>query len=222
MKKEILKGWKAATPVALGYIPLGLAFGIMAAQQGLTWVDVFFLSLLVYAGSAQFIASAMIAANASAIAIIGTTFLVNLRHMLMSASLSPLLKHLSTGSLALISLEITDETYAAGYPEASTGKASKWFYFALNNLAHGSWIACTVLGCLLGNSISDPQKWGLDFALPAMFIGLIFTQLKGKSDILVSLAAGILSVVLVFLLKDNFNIIVATVLAATLGAWLDK
>lgn len=222
MKKEILKGWKAATPVALGYIPLGLAFGITAAQQGLTWIDVFFLSLLVYAGSAQFIALAMIAANASAIAIIGTTFLVNLRHMLMSASLSPHLKHLSTPSLALISLEITDETYAAGYPEASTGKASKWFYFALNSLAHGSWLACTVLGCLLGNSISDPQKWGLDFALPAMFIGLIFTQLKGKSDILVSLTAGILSVIFALFLKDNFNIIIATMLAAMLGAWLDK
>lgn len=222
MKKEILKGWKAATPVALGYIPLGMAFGIMAAQQGLTWVDVFFLSLLVYAGSSQFIASAMIAANASALAIIGTTFLVNLRHMLMTASLSPHLKHLSAPSLALISLEITDETYAAGYPEASTGKASKWFYFSLNSFSHASWLVSTVLGCLLGNSISDPQKWGLDFALPAMFIGLIFTQLKGKSDVLVSLTAGILSVALTYLLKDNFNIIFATMAAAMLGAWLEK
>ena len=222
MMKELYKGWRAAVPVALGYIPLGLAFGILAAQQGLSATAVFFLSTFVYAGSAQFIASAMMAANAAAIAIVVTTFLVNLRHLLMSASLSPFLKHISSPILALISLGITDETFAAGYPEASSGKASPWFYFGLHSLSQGSWVLCTVLGCLVGSSISDPRKWGLDFALPAMFIGLLFTQLKGKKDILVSLIAGVTSVVFIFILKDNFNIIAATALAATIGVWLER
>ena len=105
MKNEVIKGWKAAVPVALGYLPLGLAFGILAARQGLTWIDVFFMSLLVYAGSAQFIASAMLSSGSAAAAIISTTFLVNLRHLLMSASLSPLLKHLSSPILAWTSWE---------------------------------------------------------------------------------------------------------------------
>ena len=92
MKKDILRGLKTAFPIALGYLPLGMAFGILAAQQGLTALDVFFLSFLVYAGSAQFIASAMISSGAASAAIILTTFLVNLRHLLMSASLAPYLK----------------------------------------------------------------------------------------------------------------------------------
>lgn len=222
MKREIRKGLKMALPVALGYLPLGMAFGILAAQHGLTPTDVFFLSLLVYAGSAQFIASAMLASGAAAAAIILTTFLVNLRHLLMSASLAPFLKHLSSPVLALISMGITDETYAAGYPEASTGKAKPTFYLGLNGLSHFSWIFSTVLGCLLGSRIPNPEKWGLDFALPAMFIGLLFMQMKNKKDILISLAAGILSTVLAFVLKDNFNILVATTAAALLGVCIEK
>lgn len=222
MKKEIMKGLQAAAPIALGYLPLGMAFGILAAQHGLIPMDVFFLSLFVYAGSAQFIASAMLASGAAATAIIATTFLVNLRHLLMSASLAPFLKHISSPVLALISLGITDETYAAGYPEAATGKAKPAFYLGLNGLSHFSWIFSTVLGCLLGSRIPNPEKWGLDFALPAMFIGLLFMQMKNKKDVLISLAAGILSVALVFVLKDNFNIIVATTAAALIGVCIEK
>jgi 4-azaleucine resistance transporter AzlC len=222
MKKDILRGLKTAFPIALGYLPLGMAFGILAAQQGLTALDVFFLSFLVYAGSAQFIASAMISSGAASAAIILTTFLVNLRHLLMSASLAPYLKHISSPVLAWISTGITDETFAAGYPEASSGKVTPAFYIGLHCLSHASWIFATVTGCLLGTRITNPEKWGLDFALPAMFIALLFMQLKNKKDILVALAAGILSTALAFVLKDNFNIIAATMTAASVGVLIEK
>ena len=81
MKNEVIKGFKAAVPVALD-ICLGLAFTYWQPVRG-TWIDVFFMSLLVYAGSAQFIASAMLSSGSAAAAIISTTFLVNLRHLLM-------------------------------------------------------------------------------------------------------------------------------------------
>jgi 4-azaleucine resistance transporter AzlC len=194
----------------------------LAAQQGLTALDVFFLSLLVYAGSAQFIASAMMASGAAAAAIILTTFLVNLRHLLMSASLAPFLKHISSPVLTWISMGITDETYAAGYPEASSGKATPAFYIGLNGLSHSCWIFSTVSGCLLGSRIPNPEKWGLDYALPAMFIALLFMQLKNKKDILIALVSGTLSVVLTFVIKDNFNIIAATVAAAFIGVCIEK
>jgi 4-azaleucine resistance transporter AzlC len=222
MKKEFLKGTKASLPVVLGYLPIGLAFGILAAQQGLTTLDIFFMSLLVYAGSGQFIASAMIASGSGPAAIIFTTFLVNLRHFLMSASLSPFLKHISSPVLTLISMGITDETYAAGYEESSTGKASPYYYMGLHGFSQTSWITSTVLGGVLGSRIPDPAKWGLDFALPAMFIGLLFMQMKNKTDILVAVSSGLLSVILALLLKDNFNIIIATILAAVIGVCLDK
>ena len=117
---------------------------------------------------------------------------------------------------------ITDETYAAGYPAASAGKASPAFYLGLNGLSHFSWIFSTVFGCLLRSRIPNPEKWGLDFALPAMFIALLFIQLKNKKDILVALAAGVLSAALAFVMRDNFNIIAATVAAAFIGVCIEK
>jgi len=222
LNKEIIKGLKTAIPVALGYIPIGLAFGVLSSQQGLSYIDVFFMSLLVYAGSAQFIASAMLVSGSAYIAIIITTFLVNLRHLLMSASLSPFLKHISTPLLTLISMGITDETYAAGYSEAASGKATPKFYLGLNGLSQSSWIISTVAGNILGSHITNPEKWGLDFALPAMFIGLLFMQLKNRKDIAVAFASGILSVVFAFIMNNNFNIIASTVIAASIGVCLDK
>jgi len=117
---------------------------------------------------------------------------------------------------------ITDETYAAGYPEASSGKATPAFYIGLNGLSHSCWIFSTVSGCLLGSRIPNPEKWGLDYALPAMFIALLFMQLKNKKDILIALVSGTLSVVLTFVIKDNFNIIAATVAAAFIGVCIEK
>jgi len=222
MEKNFIRGLKAALPIALGYLPLGMAFGILAAQQGLTAQDVFFLSLLVYAGSAQFIASAMIASGAASAAVILTTFLVNLRHLLMSASLAPFLKHISTPMLTWISIGITDETYAAGYPEAYSCKAAPAFFLGLNSLSYFSWIFATVSGCLLGVRIPNPEKFGLDFALPAMFIALLFMQLKNKTDVFVAMTAGIMSIFFTFFMKDNFNIIAATAAAACLGVLVEK
>jgi 4-azaleucine resistance transporter AzlC len=222
MKKDIIKGLKTASPIALGYLPLGMAFGILAAQQGLTALDVFFLSLLVYAGSAQFIASAMLASGAAAAAIILTTFLVNLRHLLMSASLAPFLKHISSPVLTWISMGITDETYAAGYPEASSGKATPAFYIGLNGLSHFCWIFSTVSGCLLGSRIPNPEKWGLDLcpachvyrpAFHAIEKQKGYTDRSGFRYFICSLA---------FVIKDNFNIIAATVAAAFIGVCIEK
>ncbi|HHY82683.1 MAG TPA: AzlC family ABC transporter permease [Clostridiales bacterium] len=222
LNKEFIKGIKTAIPVTLGYLPIGLAFGILASQQGLSPVDIFFMSLLVYAGSAQFIASAMLASGSAYITIIVTTFLINLRHLLMSASMSPYLKHISSPLLTLISIGITDETYAAGYAETATGKASPYFYLGLYGLSHIIWIMSTVLGSIVGSHIANPEKWGLDFALSAMFIGLLFMQIKDRKDIFVAISSGVLSVALAYFMKNNFNIITATIVAAFIGVCLEK
>ncbi|MGE5653154.1 MAG: AzlC family ABC transporter permease, partial [Bacillota bacterium] len=91
---QLTTGARAALPIVLGYVPIGLAFGVLAVQQGLGVPGIFLMSLIVYAGSAQFIATGMLAAGASPTAIIATTFLVNLRHLLMSASMSAHLRHI--------------------------------------------------------------------------------------------------------------------------------
>ena len=94
MKNKIHKGGLisdgllASGPVCLGYIPIGIAFGVLAQKAGFTPFETGLMSLIVFAGSSQFIAVSMFAAGAGAASIIATTFVVNLRHLLMSSSLS--------------------------------------------------------------------------------------------------------------------------------------
>jgi len=220
-QKEFIQSIKKASPIVLGYVPIGLAFGVMAVQQGLTILEIFLMSLLVYAGSAQFIAAGMMAAQASIGGIIATTFLVNLRHLLMSASLSPYLKGLSPLLQSVISFGITDETFAVGITEVKRESWGSSFFLGLHFTSHLSWIISTVLGGVLGNLIPNPDKLGLDYALPAMFIGLLLMQMNNLREVLVALFSGALSIGLLTLLDGNWNIILATIIGATVGVVME-
>ena len=180
IKSNFFKGVRQALPIVLGYIPIGLSFGILAADT-LRHTGIFLMSLLVYAGSAQFISVSMLAGQASAISVIVTVFLVNLRHLLFSASLSPYARAIPARLLALISFEMTDESFAVEIQEARKSSPPAAYYFGLHLTAHASWIAATVAGGMLGALIPDPAKWGIDFALPAMFIALLTAQVKRKT-----------------------------------------
>lgn len=217
MTNDYRKGVKGAVPIVLGYLPIGFAFGVLAIQQGLTVPDIFLMSLFVYAGSAQFIAAAMLATGADAASIIMTTFLVNLRHLLMSASLSPYLKHIPSPIQALLSYGLTDETYAVGITAVRQETLSARYFAGLHITSQAGWIISTVVGGMMGNLIPDPTRLGIDFALSAMFIGLLLMQIKDKKDILVAACAGGISLLLAMGFQGNWNIIIATVVAATIG-----
>jgi 4-azaleucine resistance transporter AzlC len=210
-------GLKASVPIILGYLPIGLAFGILAAQQGLSVMDIFVMSLFVYAGSSQFIAAAMLAAGAGTLSIIATTFFVNLRHLLMSASLSPFMKKISTPLQSFIAFGITDETFAVSNNYVKEHEAAPGYFTGLHISSHGCWILSTVLGGIFGSQISEATKWGIDFALSAMFIGLLLMQMKNRKDILVAVCAGGLSLLVALTLKGNWNVIIAAAAAATIG-----
>ena len=221
MISEWRKGAKAAIPIMIGYVPIGLAFGILASQQGLTVGNIFFMSLFVYAGSAQFIAAAMMFSGSQAISIITTTFLVNLRHLLMSASLAPHMKKLSSVIQSLISFGITDETFAVSGNYVQIQNFG-WFFGGLHIASHSSWILSTVIGGIFGSKLTETTKWGLDFALSAMFIGLLVPQLKDKRGLLVCICAGLLSLILKSYTGGNYNVIIAAIIAATIGVMAEK
>ncbi len=222
MNCEWKKGVKAATPIVMGYLPIGVAFGVLATQQGLSVKDIFFMSLIVYAGSSQFIAAAMMATGADAISVISTTFLVNLRHLLMSASLSPYLQKISIRLQSLIAFGITDETFAVSGEHVRNSKASSGYFIGLHWTSHISWILATTLGGIFGSRIPDTKKWGLDYALSAMFIGLLLMQLKNKRDVFVSVCAGVLSSFFAVRIGENWNVILAAVIAATMGVIVEQ
>ncbi len=222
----VLAGASRALPIVMGYIPIGFAFGVLAQKSGISAANTLMLSIIVYAGSAQLIAVGLIAAGASAIPIILTTLVVNLRHMLFSAALSPYLKHWRKGEIALFAFELTDESFAlhtVRFPQAPPGKAET---LALNLTAQISWVFGTWLGIVAGQAISDVRPYALDYALPAMFIALLVVQIKDRTQVAVTLLAGGLSILFLLAGMSQWNVIAATLVAATAGVlvepWIKK
>lgn len=223
-RSNFFTGVEAAIPVVLGYLPIGFAFGVTARGAGLSVADTGLMSLFVYAGSAQFIGAAMWGAGQAAGAIIATTFLVNLRHLLMGAALAPSFRRLPPWLTAGLAYGMTDETFAVSSTRLKGQPAPAGFFIGLHLTSHSSWIAASMVGALFGQ-ILPPwaiQAFGLDFTLPAMFIALLLLQLKHRTELLVAAVAGLVSVAVALLIPGNWNVIAATVVAATCGAWLTR
>lgn len=226
---EHKKGWTmaikdgvvAAWPICLGYLAVGLAFGVIAQKAGLHPLEIGLMSLMVYAGSAQFIAISMLASGSAIAPIIVTTFMVNLRHLLMSSSLSVYLKPLRGGWLALYAYGVTDESFALNLTRFRDYDWDWRRAIVLNHTSNIAWIGSTMAGGFGGQFIPS-GAFGIDYALIAMFICLLVFQLKGGLHILVAIIAGGLAVGLSLLIPGNSNIVISSIFAATCGVLLRK
>ncbi|BHH82865.1 AzlC family ABC transporter permease [Desulforhopalus sp. 52FAK] len=217
-----LKGAQRAVPIVLGYVPIGFAYGVLAGKSGMSDTNTLLMSLIVFAGSAQFIAVGLFASGTGPAAVILTTFVVNLRHMLMAASLAPYMSGWKKRYLALFSYELTDETFALHSSRAVELKDCKVEALSLNLTAQLSWVTGTVLGIVASGLIGDVKPLGLDYALAAMFIGLLVGQCENKIRVCTALISGILATLFYLLGLQQFHIILATVLAATMGLGLEQ
>ncbi|GGA29570.1 AzlC family ABC transporter permease [Paenibacillus physcomitrellae] len=221
-EERFLQGVKSCIPTLLGYLSIGFAAGVVEKTAGLSIAEILLMSVLIYAGSAQFIAAGMLAASGSPAAIVLTIFFVNLRHLLLSAALSPYFRLLSPLKNLLVGALLTDETFGVAIHQAAMKHrlSEKWMH-GLNLTAYLNWIIANIAGAFLGQWIADPEQLGLDFALPAMFIGLLVLQLisrrKLKADLLVVLCSICLVVALSYLTSSSITIILATIAASTLG-----
>jgi 4-azaleucine resistance transporter AzlC len=210
LREGIIAGW----PICLGYIPIGLALGVLAQKAGLRPLDVGLMSLFVFAGSAQFIAVSMLSAGAGTLSIIVTTFVVNLRHLLMSASLSVYLRGLPKRLLALFAYGVTDESFAVNMTRFRSGEWAWPQALTVNTISNLTWIAATIIGCY-GGALIPAGAFGIDYALTAMFICLLIFQLRSLLHVLAAVIAGIVAVVLSCTMKGNLYIVTASIVAAT-------
>jgi 4-azaleucine resistance transporter AzlC len=215
-QRTLIAGMKAAWPICVGYVPIGLAFGVLAQKAGIQPLAIGAMSLLVFAGSAQFIAVSMLSAGADPVSIILTTFIVNLRHILMSSSLSVYLQNCSRKFLSLAAYGVTDESFAVNLTRFRTGSWTPREALAVNQISNAAWISSTIVGGYCGELIPE-GSFGIDYALSAMFISLLVLQLRGRLYILTALISGFLAVLLSVLLPGNVHVMTASLLAATLG-----
>ncbi|MGI6678197.1 MAG: AzlC family ABC transporter permease [Dehalobacterium sp.] len=219
---QVKLGIKKALPIGMGYLPLGLAFGVIAHNAGLAPFQVGLLSLLLFSGSGQFIAAALMVAGASLKVIVLTVLLVNSRYFLFSATLSRYVKKLPLWCTGLISLGVTDENFVVATTHFQDNPVRVDFWLSLHLTSHLVWISSTVLGSVVGNFIPDMERFGLNFALPAMFIALFFMTASNLKSVFAGIVAGIISLTLLFLGYSDVNVILATIIAATIGVVINK
>jgi 4-azaleucine resistance transporter AzlC len=221
-RDELVAGIRGAIPIILGYLPIGMAYGVLAARAGLNTYIIVLMSILVFAGSAQLISINMLGMGAGILPIVLMTFLVNLRHLLMSASMSLHFKKNKEILLPFLAFLITDESFALASASINKYKNRDIFFLGLGLTAYLGWIISSFLGASLNAFLPDTNLTGLDFVLPAMFIALLVLQIKERFDILVALMAGFFSLLFTYLLPGNWNIILATIIAATMGVLIEK
>ena len=215
------QGVIVAIPIVLGYLPVGFAFGVLAQKAGVSPLYSVLMSLVVFAGSAQLIAVGLIGAQNAPLAIILTTFIVNLRHMLFSTAIFPYIANWRRRELAFFAFELTDETFALHSTRSKQEFNQKAEVFAINITAHLTWIIGTGLGVFTGHRVAEVELLGLDFVLPAMFIALLIIQVKRRTHMWAAIFAGGTSVLLLWLGINQWHVIVATLIGATIGAWIE-
>ena len=170
--REARAGLRDIAPAAIAAIPIGLLFGAVAAGKGMTTAEVTLMSTLVFAGGAQFAAIETWVHPAPIAALAFATFLINVRHVLMGASLSPKMKLSRTQEL-LAYFFLTDESWALAERRALDRPVTGAYWAAMAGMLFANWVVSTTLGAILGSFLGDPARLGADFAFTALFIGLI-------------------------------------------------
>jgi 4-azaleucine resistance transporter AzlC len=183
-------GLRDIAPVMVAAAPIGLLFGAIAASKGLSIAEVALMSILVFAGGAQFAAIELWGFPVPVGAILFSTLLVNARHVLMSASLGPKLQRFSKPQRYLGFFFLTDEAWALAERRALERTVTPAYWFACAAVLPAAWIGSSIAGAFLGAFLGDPKRFGADFAFTALFIGLVAGFNKGRITAATVAASG--------------------------------
>ncbi len=213
------EGIQAGIPVIIGYIPIGIAYGMMASDMHTHLSLTMALSLFVYTGAGQMAAINMLHTGAGIFAIILTTFILNLRHIIMSTCVMDRLTDGNKLQRALLSFFITDEVFAL-YVSDEQSKNNIWYFFGLGLTCWISWAIGSMIGALTTNLLPSVLSASLGISLYAMFIALVIPNVrKQKKLIWVVLITCLLSWFLNCFLSSTWSMIIATLLTAFLATF---
>lgn len=217
-RTEFLNGVKGVLPILLGVAPFGMIYGALAMANGLPASLALGMSSIVFAGSAQFVITQLVAQAAPWFVIILTAAVVNVRHMLYSASLAPHVQHLPARWKATIAYLLTDEAYAVAITRFNQpdkgGAHGHWFAFGAGLTLWTTWQITTAAGIVLGTLI--PASWSLDFALPLTFIALVVPALRDRALVVTAVVAGVIAVI-AFAMPLKLSLITAVVAGIVAG-----
>lgn len=221
-RKNFIEGIRAELPLLIGVFPFGMIYGALALNAGLSNAAAQWMSSIIFAGSSQFVTAQLVNDGAPMLVIIVTIAVVNLRHMLYSASLAPYLKDLSLRWKILLSYLLTDEAYAPSilyYEKEGAQTYKHWFLLGAGFSLWFTWQVSTAFGIFLGASI--PADLSLDFALPLTFIAMIVPVLKKQPTIAAALSAGV-TALLAYNLPFKLGLILAAFVGIIIGTLLEE
>lgn len=222
-EKGLYDGLKAGFPIVIGYLPIGMAFGLLARNVGVPFGENCLFSILVFAGASQFMALDLLRAGIATGDIVLATFLLNLRHMVMSASLAARLNNINKKWLPIIAFGITDETFSVA--SLQEGKLTSAFLLALNGISHGAWIGGTATGYVVGTILPETVQISLGVGLYAMFTAILTPEIKKSMAALTLAALSGFTYIALDALKffpDGWKLITAIIIGSTAGPFLLK
>jgi len=178
-RKTLAAAFKTTLPVLMGYMAIGMAFGLMLEAVGYNVIWAFFMSLTIYAGSGQYLGVQLLHTGEGLVQVALMTLVINFRHVVYGLSMLEKFRGLGIRKIYMI-FALTDETYALlSSTEAPKGIDAKKFYFYVAALDHSYWIAGSVIGCVAGYLIRINIQ-GIEFAMTAMFIVIAMEQWKSS------------------------------------------
>lgn len=220
-RHPIVQGAMNALPIAIGYVPVAIAYGLLAKSAGLTLFITVFMSMAVYAGASQFLGVSLIGAQAGAASIIALTFFLNLRLLLMSTALSARLREPRALLRAIVAFGVTDESFSVA--SFRPGPLETSYLLTLEFVAYASWVAGSALGYLTGEWLPSSLQAGMGIALYAMFIGLLVPNARtSRTGLIVAVLAMLLNSGFAPLLGPGMGIVITAIIVSLAAALLDR
>ena len=217
--KQYLRGLRAGIPVIFGFIPVGIAYAIMARQAGFSTLQTCLMSLSVFAGASQMMAVGMYAQGAGVVAMIVATFILNLRHVIMSTCVAERMPPLRPWQKLLAGFGVTDESFAIFTTEKKEN-LTVWFFFGMITVTYSSWNVGTLIGALASDVLPTILTASLGVALYAMFIGLLVPNLTGNLRlVLLVVMTAVTNTLLNLFMDGSWALIVSTLLCAAVGVF---
>ncbi len=205
------RGMVAAIPVTIGVVAYGIVFGVLARQVGLSLLEVVVMNTLVFAGAAQTAALDLWSYPLPIVAIVTTTLLINLRNLLLGASIRPWLGRYPARRVYPWLHILADEGWAVAMNRHARGERDAGVLVGSLFMVAIGWIPSTVVGFLAGGRIGDPAAIGLDFAFAAIFAAMLFGSWRGRFDLIPWVTAGLAAWLATVLLPGTWYVVVGAV-----------
>lgn len=222
-RRGAFQGFIKCVPLGVGVFAYGLVFGMLAIQAGLDPIQAQLMSLVVFAGASQLMALELWGPELPVLTIVLTTLVVNLRHLLMGAAMRDWLVRTGPAKSYLSLYFMTDESWALSVREMASGKKDAAFLLGSGLCIYFFWNISTFVGTAMSywidKYLSDPSVLGLDFAFTAVFIALLTFFWRGRAQIPVWMAAGLVAWITFILLPGKWYIIMGGLAGGTIGAF---